>query len=302
MSSRSLAAARSRRAGENAPPVSGNRPITSIGSHAQQIPSGGGYNNTQPPNNVRVSKSIQLNQNIQSQQFSKQPPSKYNQFYDKNKMSQQPNGLPFSKLSISDAIGLVTLRLGKVEQWVIESEHENQNKEHFTNNTSNIPDNHTIIDNSVLTTIINRLDSLEKNKINNNTETSLEEITKLSEEFKSLNEQSKRIIENVSKHTIEISKNTEQVFRFNRELTETKDILKTFMLKYDQFTEDTTNNFQDYENALSVLEQKIVNENNNQFTEDETEKIENQHESDNLDTSIMSVDLKNIIKQELANI
>jgi hypothetical protein len=106
----------------------------------------------------------------------------------------------------------------------------------------------------------------------------------------------------VSKHTIEISKNTEQVFRFNRELTETKDILKTFMLKYDQFTEDTTNNFQDYENALSVLEQKIVNENNNQFTEDETEKIENQHESDNLDTSIMSVDLKNIIKQELANI
>ena len=34
MSSRSLAAARARRAGENAPPVSGNRPGTSIGSSA----------------------------------------------------------------------------------------------------------------------------------------------------------------------------------------------------------------------------------------------------------------------------
>jgi len=42
MSSRSLAAARSRRAGDNIPPpVSGNRPVTSIGSQAafvQQAP------------------------------------------------------------------------------------------------------------------------------------------------------------------------------------------------------------------------------------------------------------------------
>ena len=38
MSSRSLAAARARRAGENAPPVSGNRPGTSIGSHAAFAP------------------------------------------------------------------------------------------------------------------------------------------------------------------------------------------------------------------------------------------------------------------------
>jgi hypothetical protein len=41
MSSKSLAAARARRAGESAPPVSGNRPITSIGSNAgQQITTG----------------------------------------------------------------------------------------------------------------------------------------------------------------------------------------------------------------------------------------------------------------------
>ena len=41
MSSRSLAAARSRRAGDNIPPVSGTRPGTSIGSQAafvQQMP------------------------------------------------------------------------------------------------------------------------------------------------------------------------------------------------------------------------------------------------------------------------
>ena len=39
--------------------------------------------------------------------------------------------------------------------------------------------------------------------------------------------------DDVSKHTLELAKCSEQVFRFNRELTETKDILKSFMVKYD---------------------------------------------------------------------
>ena len=175
MSSRSLAAARSRRAGENAPPVSGNRPITSIGSHAafsqQTQPSG--YN--MPPNNVRVSKSIQPNSNPQAQHLLRQTPPQYNQSYDKTQISQQPNNaLPFAKLSISDAVGLITLRLGRVEQWMMDTDYENQSKEHNNGDEVKIPDNHKIIDNSILTTIVNRLDSLEKNKINNNNEMSLD--------------------------------------------------------------------------------------------------------------------------------
>jgi len=301
MSSRSLAAARARRAGENAPPVSGNRPITSIGSQAafaQQMPPGVSYNMPPPPNNVRVAKSIQ------SQQFSTQPPPQYNQFYDKKQIPKQSNGLPFSKLSISDAVGLITLRLGRVEQWLIDNNHDHEQN---NSNQVNLPDNHKIIDNSILTTIINRLDSLEKNRINNN-EISSEQITQISDDFKSLTGQFKRIVEDINKHTIEIAKNTEQVFRFNRELTETKDILKAFMLKYDEFTEDTKNNFNDYENALSGLEERIVNETNNEASEeDKTHKndednLDIQDNLDNQDTSIMSFDLKNIIKQELANI
>ena len=52
--------------------------------------------------------------------------------YQQVQQSQQQvqGGLPFSKLSISDAIGLITLRLGRVEQWVIETEHENENEPH----------------------------------------------------------------------------------------------------------------------------------------------------------------------------
>jgi hypothetical protein len=307
MSSRSLAAARAKRAGDQAPPVSGNRPVTSIGSQAafaQQMPPGMGYNMPPPPNNVRIAKSMQPNTQTQKALLQQSAPPQYSQFYEKPQTQQsspQANGLPFSKLSISDAIGLITLRLGRVEQWIIETDHEEQNKEQ-----SNIPDNHKIIDNSVLTTMISRLDSLEKNSTHtNNDNVSTEQITKLTQDIQTLNELFKKMGEDINKHTIEIAKNTEQVFRFNRELTETKDILKTFMLRYDQFTEDTKNNFQDFENALSDLEHKIVNEpDNNNADETSEDTIENEptsYETEIIDASIMSVDLKNIIRQELAN-
>ena len=289
MSSRSLAAARARRAGDNAPPVSGNRPITSIGSQAAFAPPppGMGYNMPPPPNNVRTAKAMQ-----QPIQQGRQPPQQYQQFYEQ----QQPqNGLPFQKLSISDAIGLITLRLGRVEQWIIETDHEEDNKQSVSGDVSGIPSNHRVIDNSVLTSIINRLDSLEKNPASS----SSEEITKLSEEVRTLTEQFKRMGDDVSKHTIELAKCSEQVFRFNRELTETKDILKSFMVKYDMFAQETNQNFSDYETALSDLEKRLpteVEENQVSLEEPETNIDDNDGEN-----NIMSVDLKNMVEQELAN-
>ena len=311
MSSRSLAAARARRSGDNPPPVSGNRPITSIGSQAafaQQMPSGMGYNMPQTSSNVRTAKSFQ------PQQQGKSSPQQYQQFYEQQtQQSQQPqNGLPFQKLSISDAVGLITLRLGRVEQWIIDTDHENE-EGNTTNNSSGIPDNHQIIDNSVLTSIINRLDSLEKN--NNLTINSPEELTKLNDDIKILNEQFKRMGDDVSKHTIELAKCSEQVFKFNRELTETKDILKSFMVKYDMFSQEIMQNFKDYESALSDVENRIPKENDNEKQNDNENETENQNdnESENqndnendltrnrINNTIMSIDLKNIIKQELAN-
>ena len=252
MSSRSLAAARAKRAGENAPPVSGNRPVTSIGSQAafaQQMPFGVGYNTQQPPNNVRTARAIQQQPPL------RQPPQQYQQFYEQQQQQQQQNGLPFQKLSISDAIGLITLRLGRVEQWIIETDHEEETKQSVSGDVSSISANHRVIDNSILTSIVNRLDSLEKNGISSIS--SSKEFTKLSEEVKMLTEQFKRMGDDISKHTLELSKCSEQVFRFNRELTETKDILKSFMVKYDMFAQETTQNFTDYELALSDLEKRL---------------------------------------------
>lgn len=302
MSSRSLAAARARRAGDNAPPVSGNRPVTSIGSQAafaQQMPQNMGYNMPPPPNNVRIAKSMQP-----SPQNSRQPPQQYQQFYDKNQQqsqnqNQNPNGLPFQKLSISDAIGLITLRLGRVEQWIIDTDEEEQSKQHISGDLSNIPDNHKIIDNSILTSIINRLDSLEKNSGSNFVS---DDFTKLNDDVKSLTEQFKRMSDDVSKHTIELAKNTEQVFRFNRELTETKDILKSFMVKYDMFTQETTQNFADYEQALTDLEKRLPDETEEPITNDITAEPTGTNINDiDGENVIMTIDLKNMIKQELGN-
>ena len=287
MSSRSLAAARARRAGDNAPPVSGNRPITSIGSQAAfaQPPPGMGYNMPPPPNNVRTTRTMQQQPQQQPQQHSERQTAQ--------------NGLPFNKLSISDAVGLITLRLGRVEQWIMETDHEEDTKQSVTGDFSGIPSNHKVIDNSVLTTIINRLDSLEKNGTSSSS--SSEEFTKLNEDVTTLTEQFKRMSDDVSKHNIELAKCSEQVLRFNRELTETKDILKSFMVKYDMFNEEITQNFSDYETALTDLEKRLPVEEENSESKEEPQEQQEQQEETTENNDNMSVDLKNVIEQELAN-
>jgi hypothetical protein len=77
---------------------------------------------------------------------------------------------PFSKISISDAIGLITLRLGKIEQYVIDTQHDNQTGggSGGAGGGFSLPENTQLIDNSVFTSIINRLDSIEKKDIQSN--------------------------------------------------------------------------------------------------------------------------------------
>ena len=297
MSSRSLAAARARRAGENAPPVSGNRPGTSIGSHAafapqQQMPPG--YNHNAQPNNIRTGRpgQQQPSQKLQSVAYQQVQQSQ----------QQEKNTLPFSKLSVSDAIGLITLRLGRVEQWVIDTENENEENGGKTDSFK-LPENSKIIDTSILNNIVSRIDSLEKREPGNNNP---EEFNNLSESVTKLTEQIGKIVDEGNKQSLAIAKHTEQLFKFDRDLVETKDLLKTFMIKYDMFASDTNNKFADYEFALSELEKNVqpVQETPVEEVVDEVDEVEGNSINDidvtDASNTIMSVDLKNIIKQELA--
>lgn len=298
MSSRSLAAARARRSGENVPPVSGNRPVTSIGSHAafqpQQTQQSHQSHQQFPPNNVRISKSGQ-------------PPQRNNNYQPPPPPPQ--NGLPFSKLSVSDAIGLITLRLGRVEQWVIETEHEKEANEN--NTVSGLPENSKVIDISILTNIISRLDTIENSPQNissdGNLHYNIEEFGKLSEDVQKLTEQITRIGDETTKHTLTISKHTEQLFRFEREFVETKDILKTFMLKYDNFVKEITDKFTDYECALTELEKNVSVDQESEETNTCDEEVvnnelENHNEKDpegegELETPVINSNLKSEIER-----
>ena len=302
MSSRSLATARARRAGENAPPVSGNRPGTSIGSHAAFAPqqqTAPAYNHNAQPNNVRAGRPGQQQQMPRQKQQS----AAYQQV--QNSQQQEKASVPFSKLSISDAIGLITLRLGRVEQWVIETDHENEVNGHSESGSLNIPENSKIIDSSILNNIVSRLDSLEKREPGTNNP---EEMTKLSESVTKLTEQISKIIEEGNKQSLVIAKHTEQLFKFDRDLVETKDLLKTFMIKYDMFVSETNNKFADYELALSELEKNVqpVEDTPVEDTpvDEKSDEVEGTSISDidvtDTSNAIISVDLKNIIKQELA--
>ena len=235
-SSRSIAAARSRRAGESQPPVSGGRPVTSIASHSafvqQQMP-------PPPSNNVRVAKAP-----MQQQQ----------------QMPQQ-GASPFTKLSISDAIGLVTLRLGRVEQFIIDFENGEIEGHHPNSGGSSIPENSKIVDNSVLTTIVNRLDALEKR-------------------------------ESSGPNGIASS-----IASLEKDLKETKDLLSHFLFKYELFTKETGDKFSDFEGAISDIEKGLEA---HQFVEIKETVAVVEEPVPAPATEISALDLKSLIKQEFS--
>jgi hypothetical protein len=233
-SSRSIAAARSRRAGESQPPVSGGRPVTSIASHSafvqQQMP-------PPPQNNVRVAKAP-----LQQQ------------------MPQQ-GASPFTKLSISDAIGLVTLRLGRVEQFIIDFENGEIEGHHPNSGGPSIPENSKIVDNSVLTTIVNRLDALEKREGS--------------------------------------SSITSSIASLEKEMKEAKDLLSHLLFKYELFTKETNEKFGDFEGAISEIEKSL--EAHQFVDINETVAVVEEPVAVTVPAlEINALDLKSLIKQEFS--
>jgi len=326
MSSRSLATARARRTGENPPPVSGNRPGTSIGSHAafaQPMPNGMGYN--MPPQTTNIRTTQHLNQKYNKEPHQTQPhqTQPHQTQPSQTQPPKYPNGLTFNKLSVSDAFGLVTLRLGRVEQWIIDTDHEND----ISSSIAIVDggDNVDIgIDNATLTNMINRLDSLEKNSgqgsQSNDVNKLIEDVLLLTSNLKKMGDDVTKHTLELSKHTLELSKNTQEVFKFKRELVETKDILKSFMIKYDMFVNETSQNFSDYEGALGDLEKRLPHQHDPEYIIQDVNTVlrpndvtiadglpedkpdvepEDGYEDKNI---IMTDDLKNVIKQELSKI
>ena len=192
-SARSITAARNRRAGDPSPKIQSQaptRPGTSISSHSAFSQNGQQQQSQQNKGNIRVSG---------KQSTAQQKPS---------------NGLPFTKLTISDAIGLVTLRLGRVEQFIMEVQENGLDSS--SSSSSNMPENSKLVDNSVLTSIINRLDSLEK------------------------------------KESAYV--NSDKISKIETEVANIKLLMEAFTQKLDLFETNTNEKFLDYECAIVEIE------------------------------------------------
>ena len=122
----------------------------------------------------------------------------------------------------------------------------------------------------------------------------------MSEDFAKISEQLTKVCDESNKQIITISKHTEQLFKFERELVETKDILKTFMLKYDAFVAESNDRFTDYELAMTELEKSIQIE---PLKSDTVASLEGTtiNDIDVTETYNVGEDLKNMVEQELSS-
>jgi predicted DNA-binding protein len=225
-SSRSIAAARQKRAGEqtNNNNISSSRPVTSISSQAV----------------------------FAQQQYSKQPQvgnRNSQQNVNQMKSNQQPINIPQKpKISISDAIGLITLRLGKMEKFIHESMEDGSLN--FGSNSMNYENsNMKLVSDEVFENLTSRLDKLEKNTTSNNTNHLTEQITKMTKEMKDL-----------------------------------KSSINTLNMKLTSFMKDTQDKFTDFENAIVEIEKSLDANNNNENFNNEQELLnveENNNETFN---------------------
>jgi hypothetical protein len=208
-SSRSIAAARQKRAGEQSQQMNTSRPVTSISSQgvfAQQ------YQQQMLSKSVPVSsKNVRVAQNINQGNGVKNNLG-VNQNIQNNQMDQS------TKISISNAVGLITLRLGRLETIindVIDNGGFNANSD---SNHHEMNNNMKIVSDEVFENIVNRINLLESKVI---------QITNHSE-------------------------------KQSKDISELNVLLSNLNTNLVTFVDETNNKFIDYENALAELEKNIV--------------------------------------------
>jgi len=178
-SSRSIAAARQKRAGEQSQPMNNSRPVTSIssqGAFAQQ------YQQQMMSQSIPVgSKNVRIAQNRNQTQGGRG--------VNQNTQEQQEQS---TRISVSNAIGLITLRLGKLENIVndaIDDGNFNNNGNNNECDVSSLPANMKLVSDEVFENIINRLNLLESKVIHftNQNETFAKDISNMQSSIVNLN-------------------------------------------------------------------------------------------------------------------
>ena len=267
-SSRSIAAARNRRSGDSTSTQGQiSRPNRSIAGQASfaGIP--------QTPQQTR-----RPVQQQQQQQPKFQPQQQQFQQQAQAQAQPQQQGLTqITKLSVSDAIGLVTLRLGRLETFMFDVQ-----AGVVGNNSNEIPENTQLVDKSVMASIINRLETLEKREPNNsNTNVVLNAaVAKIEKEVKDIKELLNNHIANYSNF---VDDTQAQILEINAEL--------------DEFDNKLTVNG----NLLDASYSNVLLNENEVLLEEVEDNDNDNNDDDNDDTENVSTNLKEAIQKELEN-
>ena len=232
-SARSITAARARRAGET--PVAqnpvinrGNNNVVNKGrvvgqqAQQQQIPQ-----QRQQQQQFQQQQQQFQQQQQQRQQFQQQPQQQF-QEYDQNDMGydevQQPRiPNPKGRITIGDAIGLITIRLGRVEQYIQQLQEDGHflggdDEERAQGGQSQVLG----VDSSVFKSIVDRLDKLE------------------SKQTQPQHQQQKDVVD-----------------RLEKELKETKDLLMMVVLKHEKHTGESSIKFDNINSKVVSVEDKV---------------------------------------------
>lgn len=217
---------------------------------------------------------------------------------------QQQRGPPQvpPKLSVSDAIGLLSLRLGKVEGMV-----QNIQVDQLRNGDSGMElnENSRIIDDNVFKSIVARLDVLEKNQ-----KALMDNQTTLSNSMKSLasktpsvgGQVSQTIVKDVSDEKLaSVNENIEVI---HGEITLVKDLL----MKLQNFTMETNQKLLDI--VLDQVREDYTEDNNAMIFEEDSNGTNldilgySEHMAEILQTqeNVETLNMSDLLKTELSNI
>lgn len=241
-SSRSIAAARQRRGVESAPPIKNNNYASNPGNKDNF------NNNQQSRPNYRTTKSNIYQEN--------NPSSNMNN-----------NGNTVSKLSVSDAFALVTLRLGRVELIInkLQTEGIIDANNNVISEKLNNGDNASF-DDTILQNIITRLDGLDKKTVSNDLNQKLQsQYNSLSEDVK----QTKEVVMKLQSFIMDVSQ------KMNSFITTQENINEDFFDLRDDFHNSLVN---DTTNAPEQLE----NEEIEQIEESGTNDVDANNESNEI--------------------
>ena len=273
---RSVQAAQRRQTKTPDPPMPGRGPQPSIGS-SQMFNAGQQQQQQSRPMSGRIAgQSAALSQKQMMEQAKEQ----------QQQQSQSAIG-GINKMTIAQAITLITLRLGKVETQLLSVSSFNNDHEHDDD------DENILVDKNVIQSLISRIDALEKKSgSSSNSGASNQDIALLKQQFETI------------KPIVVQSKNTstalkQQVDNLKTELSETKELITALQnLTMDNSTKILAFNSIFNSDSQNLLDQDLLDQDLDQDLEQDLLDQDLEPDTD-ATTEIMGTNLKELIEQEL---